>query len=382
VVLTGLGGVGKSTVAGRAMQRLREEGRRVPAHKGRFDLAALTLAVGTELLQMDRPSAQKRGALLIHRGLDDRFGLQLLAQVLAEEPVVLVLDDFEQNLAPGGGAFLDPGVGEALAFLVQNARTGRLLITSRYPIPGMEGELARIRIGPLSSAETRKLLLRLPALQDVSGAELGRVLRVLGGHPRMPAEGLARFDLPAHRRRCVRAGRYRWWRNQHESQSLEDAIEAVRNFLEGEAFEEAAGIAQACFAALSRAQQTLGIAALAVEVLETLPEEHGSFAVVADQEAKAYLALGNLARALERTNRLLEHHTRLAEAEPDRADYQRDLVISLARVGELTGGPEGVARLQRALTIVEDLKEGGRLNPADEGMGEWLRGLLDEISPG
>lgn len=43
VVLTGIGGVGKSAVAGRAMQRLREDGWLVPAHAGRFELAGIAL---------------------------------------------------------------------------------------------------------------------------------------------------------------------------------------------------------------------------------------------------------------------------------------------------------------------------------------------------
>ncbi len=45
VALTGIGGVGKSAVAGRVMQRLEEDGWKVAAHRGRIDLAAIAALV-------------------------------------------------------------------------------------------------------------------------------------------------------------------------------------------------------------------------------------------------------------------------------------------------------------------------------------------------
>ncbi len=185
VVLTGIGGVGKSAVAGRAMQRLAEDGRLVPAHAGRFDLGRIALALGVALQTSERHSGRQLGAMLAQGNLDDSIRLQLVAKALAEEPVVLVLDDFEQNLAVGGGAFLDPDVPVYLDDLAKAARRGRLLVTSRYPVPGIEAYLRHIPIGPLSSAESRKLLLRLPKLREEEPAALARVLRVIGGHPRM-----------------------------------------------------------------------------------------------------------------------------------------------------------------------------------------------------
>jgi tetratricopeptide (TPR) repeat protein len=155
---------------------------------------------------------------------------------------------------------------------------------------------------------------------------------------RWTAEGLARLADPAeHRARFIRAGRYRWWRVEAESHSLEDAVEALRSFLVGQDFDTAADEALDCLHALRRFGQTIGSAALAAEVLETLPQSHRSFAQIADEEARAHLALGFTDRALRRQQSLLDRYQRLAAAAPDRADYQRDLSVSYERMGDLYG---------------------------------------------
>jgi hypothetical protein len=506
VVLTGLGGVGNSALAGRAMQRLAEDGWLVAAHVGRFDLRAITDSVGAALSAAEREESRRRGQALTSATLDDATRLHLLRQTLAADPVVLVLDDFERNLAVGGADFLDPDVALFLGLLAQDASRGRLLVTCRYPVPGAEDYLHEIPIGPLSQAETRKLVQRLPGLLRSQPAQVAQALRLIGGHPRIlefldgllhdgearlhratqklqemllkagvdptaspgtfneslqqvitlgmrdvllgelveiahdkghhdvllqaavsnlptspeglahillgsptdarrirtslthladlslvyrfpdssawvhrwTAQGLARLESQAVRAdRCRRAGRYRLWRVEHESHDLGDAVEAVRNFLEGSAFDDAAGAAAACLAALRRFQQSAGIAALASEVLETLPSDHAAYSAIADEEAQAHLALGMTERARERYEGLLKIHERRAQAEPDRADYQVDLAISLSRVGTAGDSPAHKP-LERALAILETLQLAGRLPPADEPMITALKALLDK----
>lgn len=383
VVLTGIGGAGKSALAGRVMARLTEGGWLVAAHRGRFDLAAIAVALGAVLLQSDRAPSRRLGEQLVRADLDDRVRLAFLGQVLAEERILLVLDDFEDNLQAGGGAFLDEDAGTYLRFLAERSRSGRLLITSRYPVPRFDAYFRRIPIGPLSAAETRKLVLRLPGLAATDADAVAAVLRLTGGHPRVlefldalmrggagrfpavtekiqkiasnknynfnasprsasdavqeavalaagdvvleqlldiarregcadillqaaisnlpvppqgiprmlaedpafapappatidaalarlellsllhrfpggdvwvhrwTAEALRRLDDPAaHRARAVRAGYYRLWRVQNESHDLGDAVEAIRNFLLGQAFDEAVATADLCFDAL------------------------------------------------------------------------------------------------------------------------------------
>lgn len=68
---------------------------------------------------------------------------------------------------------------------------------------------------------------------------------------------------------------------------------------------------------------------------------------------------------------------RLAQAEPDRADYQRDLVVSLVKVGTWDD-PAAGCHLQRAWNVLLSMQSGGRLAPVDEAMIPALRKLLDD----
>ena len=70
---------------------------------------------------------------------------------------------------------------------MQAAPRARLLVTSRYPftLPGGAGRrLAWHHLGPLSLAETRKLIWRLPALDALPASDQQRAHAMVGGHPR------------------------------------------------------------------------------------------------------------------------------------------------------------------------------------------------------
>lgn len=488
VILTGLGGVGKSAVAGRVMRRMSEGGWLVASHQGRFNIQAIAASIAAALATSTRRGSGNRAAILKSIDLDDLVRLQCVAQALAEEPLLLVLDDFEQNFPTGGGAFLDPDTALYFEHIVRNVRCGRLLVTSRHPIPGGDTYLREIPVGPLSPAETRKLLQRLPGLRSRSDAELIQVLRFIGGHPRMlefldallrdgkgrlphvtekllktlegtdldltmrpadlgeglkqtlllgardvllgelvdiartegidevlfqtavsnlpispaglahilgaataiavepaisrllelsllyrfhdghvwihrwTAEGLAGLqEQDVHRGRCNRAGHYRIWRLENEQGDLDEAVEAVRNFLAGQDFDAAAQIVKACFDVFRNAHQSVRIAALASEVLESLPIEHPAYPWIADEEAQAHVMLGLTKGALDRYHRLLDFFERLAQAEPDRSDYQRDLSVSYERLGDLYRalgeGEKAREYFLKALDIAERLAQ-------------------------
>ena len=76
-----------------------------------------------------------------------------------------------------------------------------------------------------------------------------------------------------------------------------------------------------------------GIAALAAEVLEVLPESHPNFSHIADAEARAQLTLGLTDRAFNRYQMLVSHLEQLVAVEPDHTGHQSDLASSYERSG-------------------------------------------------
>ena len=193
VVLTGIGGIGKTALAGRVMARLADEGWLVAVHEGRWNPAALIAAVARAVdrghARAGGPgaggrAARRAGRCWPGRGMTGRSWPRWPG-CWPRQRLLVVFDDFEQNLTPGGEEFADPAFDEIFTGLADAAGTGGLLVTCRYPLPGPDRFLARIPVPALSPAELRRLFLRLPALRDLD-AEGRRVLaRAVGGHPRL-----------------------------------------------------------------------------------------------------------------------------------------------------------------------------------------------------
>jgi hypothetical protein len=137
VVLTGIGGIGKTALAGRVISRLRDDGWLIAVHEGRWNPTALigatAHAISDALARASTPA--QAGTLrallapLTDPGSDDGPKLAAVAGMLARQRILVVLDDFEQNLTPGGDAFLDPATDEATTILAEAAETGTLLVT-------------------------------------------------------------------------------------------------------------------------------------------------------------------------------------------------------------------------------------------------------------
>jgi hypothetical protein len=88
-----------------------------------------------------------------------------------------------------------------------------------------------------------------------------------------------------------------------------------------------------------------------------------------------YRALGQGEQARDAYAKALAIAERLAKAEPDRADYQVDLVISLVRIG--MSEPPSQELLIQALNILQQLEQEGRLAPEHSAKIGALQEIID-----
>jgi hypothetical protein len=63
----------------------------------------------------------------------------------------------------------------------------------------------------------------------------------------------------------------------------------------------------------------------------------------------------------------------LAGRDPGNVQWQRDLIVSLVKLGTTSGEK---SYLQRALDLAVSLKNSGKLAPADEWMVDQLRSMV------
>jgi tetratricopeptide (TPR) repeat protein len=188
ILLHGMGGLGKSSVAARLCERMTNHRRLVWA--GRID--------EKELLKVLSDKLDSREVIQILNTLELTLKQRLrlvLQGPLANQPALFVLDDFEHNLefAGDGAAILKPEGRDILAALLTAIRDtsseSRVMVTSRYqfPIPGP----TRLYLEGLESmrgAELEKKTALLPAFQAqaATSEELKtRAIALAAGNPRL-----------------------------------------------------------------------------------------------------------------------------------------------------------------------------------------------------
>jgi tetratricopeptide (TPR) repeat protein len=175
----GMKGVGKSCAVGRAIERAKQE---------QPELAVVVLHGA-----VDERSVLEAFQEVIETGGGDEEAERLLKRVDEEvakrvrrvmerwrrRPVVIVLDDFEQNLerSAGGAWLVVPEAAALLEALLPVCRAGKpkLLITStaEFQVPGgFERAVAMLPLGSLDAAAVRKLWMRGQASNELSHVSL------------------------------------------------------------------------------------------------------------------------------------------------------------------------------------------------------------------
>jgi tetratricopeptide (TPR) repeat protein len=197
VVLHGLGGVGKSSLSAKVLRKLLEERWLVASVHGEIAPDDLLEEVGKCYLaafqQEGVSEADPRRQLDVFLRRQDRDweeSFDLLSRVLlGNRPLILLLDNFEDNLVDGGlgPSLKSEDLADLLARWVRNPGRTRLLFASRPPfeLPDRaHRRLEALHLGPLSFVETRKLLWRLPGLDALQREDQLRAYTDVGGHPR------------------------------------------------------------------------------------------------------------------------------------------------------------------------------------------------------
>jgi hypothetical protein len=195
LVLYGVGGIGKSTLASQIASRVSHlEPEWVTAVViGEVSVDRLLAAVAAALRRhpaMPRSGSRADSAFAAGRtDLPWEHRLDLLReQVLGHLPVLVVLDNFDDNVSAesGGWKIRESALAELIASWASATHRGKLLITCRHPFtpPAAAGPPLGFRhVGPLSRSGAFELAKSLPALGRLGEKELDRAWRLLGGHP-------------------------------------------------------------------------------------------------------------------------------------------------------------------------------------------------------
>jgi tetratricopeptide (TPR) repeat protein len=199
LVLHGIGGIGKTTLAAelasRVLERKPDTARVVLEGELTIErvLGAIIGALRRHLIRKQQLGGE-RATALEGAGRSDVAWADRLALLreggLAAVPLLVVFDNFEDNLHREGrvATVREPTLAALLAALVRDPGAWRLLVTSRYQFTLPEQahqQLAYKAVGALTAAETRKLVWSLPALdRTLDDAQVEQVWRMIGGHPR------------------------------------------------------------------------------------------------------------------------------------------------------------------------------------------------------
>ncbi|MBL8263218.1 MAG: CHAT domain-containing protein [Xanthomonadaceae bacterium] len=211
-VITGLGGMGKTALVAEALMLWESRFEWVLLYQAKphplgFDafLRDAHLQLTGELGRY-HDHVKRRPADAIHRDADASFSgterqerlIRNLLRALADEPILLVLDNFETNLksqheGEPASACQDPAWDQCLDMLARGlvGTPSRVLVTCRRPLTALPGDIAHpVALGPLPSSEAALYLRAHPTLSgmmfgaDKAECELAmRLLKASRFHP-------------------------------------------------------------------------------------------------------------------------------------------------------------------------------------------------------
>ncbi|MDT0348148.1 CHAT domain-containing protein [Pseudonocardia charpentierae] len=193
LVVQGMGGLGKSTLASRLLERMPTYQRVV--WFGRVDLTKLR-ELTEKVTFADLDQQIEATELLNNERADLTVRLRyLFAGPLADIPCLLVLDDFEHNLDErDSGHVLSPAMAQILPALLTAIRDtnspSRVLITSRYRFPEPDGSTVRVEaLETLTDVEQTKKIANLTNLRPASLTTppevKDRAVHAASGNPRL-----------------------------------------------------------------------------------------------------------------------------------------------------------------------------------------------------
>ena len=167
VLITGLGGAGKSTLATRLARILEDEGLRpIPVSSSAekpLSTARLLQICGDIFLAAGQRDAYE---ILRDRALPEEDRLRYIVNVLSAGRYVLVLDNFETNLDETSRRILTPHLAEFYTQLLSDlVGDSRALITCRYQpadVPAFPAAVQEEALGDFPEGDFLKFLLRDP----------------------------------------------------------------------------------------------------------------------------------------------------------------------------------------------------------------------------
>jgi len=199
VVVHGTGGIGKSTFTAGIARRMIDDGYVLAVHRGRLSLGSLgdALANGLARWRADQGRTGDAGVqtiaarLAIVRTLARRLEhvrsdeqlQRAVIDTVSTLPMLIVLDDFDDNLDAASGTFADAGVETQFSRLLARLGGSKLLIASQRRLAGYDAQLFDVPLAQLSPIDIDRLARRLPSIRELDDRDRAIIARTVGGHP-------------------------------------------------------------------------------------------------------------------------------------------------------------------------------------------------------